>query len=81
MNTNTLFAALVSSPEGGGEVVIGDGSRYPYQSTLEALLGQVEAYQHFFHIPEQEEVSSIVSTVSAVSRAGYPTAVFTYYLH
>jgi len=67
VNTNTLFAALVSSPKGGGEVVIGDGSRYPYQSTLEALLGQVEAYQHFFHIPEQEEVSSIVMIWSSIA--------------
>ena len=67
MNTNTLFAALVSLPKGSGEVVIGDGSRYHYQGTLKALLGQVEAYQHFFHIPEQEEVSSIVMIWSSIA--------------
>ncbi len=46
---------LVLPPEGGGELVFGDGVHYPLPHAPEALLGQVKASQLYFYFPEQEE--------------------------
>ncbi len=56
LDPNALFAALVPLPEGGGELVFGDGVRYPFLHALEAPLGHVKASQLFFHFPGQEKI-------------------------
>ncbi len=56
LDPNALFVALVLPPKGGDKLVFGNGMRYLFPHTLEALLGQVKSSQLFFHFPEQEEV-------------------------
>jgi hypothetical protein len=52
---NTQFASLKLSPEGGGELLFGNGAHHPFPGVLEALLGKVEVSQPL-HLLKLEEV-------------------------
>ncbi len=55
-DTNTFFASLEPPPEGGGEVLFGDGPDDPFPGVLEGLLGQGHASQLHLDLREEEEV-------------------------
>ena len=53
---DALFVTLVPPQEGGGELRPRDRLQHPIPSRSEALLGQSDARQLFFHLGEEEEV-------------------------
>ncbi len=57
MDAHTLLAALIPLPEGGGELLRGDGSRDHFPRLFQALLDQALASKGLLHFGEQEKVS------------------------
>jgi hypothetical protein len=57
-NTTTHLALLTPSPKGGGEVVLGDGSRHPILQGLEGLLGQRPGSQILHDVQRKKAVGA-----------------------
>ena len=55
-DSTALFTDLSPPPEGGGEVVFGDGFVYPSQHLFESLLGLCETCHPLLHFRNVKEV-------------------------